>query len=63
MLKCEPIFFFRFRSSEVPIPSFQDKQSTSINFRTSEVPIPSSPGIKIQIAGRPPSPDDFEVGF
>ena len=31
-------------------------------FRTSEVPIPSSPGVKIQIARRPPSPDDFEVG-
>jgi len=28
--------------------------------KTSEVPIPSSPGVKIQIAGRSPSPDDFE---
>ena len=27
------------------------------------MPIPSSPGVKIQIARRPPSPDDFEVGF
>ena len=34
----------------------------SIDFRTSEVPIPSSPGVKIQIAGRTSSPDDFEVG-